>query len=574
MSNKPFSRLVNILAGREAEAEGGGLLLGSSFSRLEKFVHYWVLVTRSFIRNRCLVRASALSYTTLLALIPMLAVAMSVTSLFLKSSGQEQIETFIQQFVDRMVPALIVETNAAVAEGAHNEPSSVSGLDLAPAGVTNLFLPAAPAGGPSATGYNAQLAAARKQAASYIHQFIQNTYSGTLGVTGVILLFWTAIVMLTRVEETFNDIWGASRGRDWWSRIAHYCTTLFLGGLLLTIALGLASGPYFQKTRDLISTVPLLAVVTSQLLPVAVIALTFTLLYKLMPNTKVQFSAALVGGLLAGTAWHVFNLISLHLATRAVNASKIYGSLALVPLLMLGLYTVWIIVLFGAQAAYAYQNRESYFQDKLAENVNQRGREFVALRLMTCVGKRFQGGLPPVTIQNITAELGIPSRLVQQILHPLLAARLVTEIAGAEPAYVPARPLEAINAHHVLLALRAASGQEPGHPESVGARLRRVCAHRGSRTAGRVLGHDARAGESGAGTLELAPPADSESEWRLSTENFHAHKRCPGRVPPYFQAKVCGALPMTRLRTQRSEIPNKPFAAGTIASLRLSMLVA
>jgi membrane protein len=92
--------------------------------------------------------------------------------------------------------------------------------------------------------------------------------------------------------------------------------------------------------------------------------------------------------------------------------------------------------------------------------VNQRGREFIALRLMTCIGQRFQRGQPPVTLQVISLELDIPSRLTQQVLHTLLAAHLVSEIAGAEPAYTPARPLEAITAYHVLHAMRAGSGQE------------------------------------------------------------------------------------------------------------------
>jgi membrane protein len=130
-----------------------------------------------------------------------------------------------------------------------------------------------------------------------------------------------------------------------------------------------------------------------------------------------------------------------------------------VPVFMAGLYFSWLILLFGAQVAYAFQNRRAYLQDKLMENVNQRGREFIALRLMTCIGQRFQNGLPPVTLQKISTELGIPTRLAQQVLQPLLAARLVVEIGGNEPGYTPARPLDAINAHHILHALRAGGGQ-------------------------------------------------------------------------------------------------------------------
>jgi membrane protein len=193
---------------------------------------------------------------------------------------------------------------------------------------------------------------------------------------------------------------------------------------------------------------------------VTLICVTFALFYKLVPNTKVDFSAALVGGSLAGVAWHFYNQLGFLLASRAVSASKIYGGLALIPLLMGGLYVVWLTVLFGAQVAYAFQNRAAYLQEKLAENVNQRGREFVALRLMTCISQRFQRGLPPPTIREISTELGVPSRLAQQVLHTLLAAHLVVEVAGLETGYAPARPLDDINCHHILLAMRATQGQE------------------------------------------------------------------------------------------------------------------
>jgi membrane protein len=461
MANKSLARIIRILTGTFGSRRDELESLQANLSRFEKFLHFWALVWQSFVRNRCPVRAAALSYTTLLALIPMLAVAMSITSIFLKSEGKERIETFIQEFVEHMVPTALPATNVPPVPAAAPPagPGLRDGLATAASADTNSASGLATTNLPPLL-TDERVVVAQKQAAEYIHRFIQNTYSGTLGVTGVVFLLWTAIVMLARVEETFNDIWGVARGRNWLSRVVLYWTTITLGPVLLVAALGLASGPHFQKTRDLIGVVPLLEPVVSQLLPVALISLTFTLFYKLMPNTKVHFGAALVGGTLAGIAWHLFNLFSLYLGTRALNASKIYGGLALIPLLMLGLYGVWVIVLFGAQTAYAFQNRESYLQEKLAENVNQRGREFVALRLMTCIGQRFERGLPPATVPEMSRELGIPSKLIQQVLQTLLAARLVVEVSGAEAAYTPARPLEAINCHHILLAMRATQGQE------------------------------------------------------------------------------------------------------------------
>jgi DNA-binding IscR family transcriptional regulator len=136
-----------------------------------------------------------------------------------------------------------------------------------------------------------------------------------------------------------------------------------------------------------------------------------------------------------------------------------YGSIGLIPVFMIGLYFSWVFLLLGAQIAYAFQNRAAYLQDRLADNVNQRGREFVALRLMTRLGERFYNGAPPATVNQLSKELGIPTRLTHSILRTLAANSLVRELAGVEAAFVPGRPLDTISAHDILYALRTGTGQ-------------------------------------------------------------------------------------------------------------------
>jgi len=488
MSKKWFTRLSRIASGAFETAKEDGFSLESSLTKFERFVHFWVLVGRSFVRNRCPVRASALSYTTMLALIPMLAVAMSITSAILKSEGQVRIKQFIEQFVDNIVPtASVIEavrteaateipeafTNelAAIQFDATNFLATYATTDPTSASNDSPQIIIAPTAADASAAISATNTAAAgvtqvkqnvsREAANMIYGFAEKSYSGALGVTGMIFLVLTAILTLTRVEETFNDIWGVTQGREWWSRITNYFFTISLGPVLLIAALGMANGPSFSKTRDLITIVPFIEPLISTYLPLILICFTFAMFYKLVPNTKVAFSAALVGGSLAGILWHFYNKIVVHLASTAVSANAIYGGLFMIPLLMGGLYVVWLTVLFGAQVAYAFQNRAAYLQDRLAENVNQRGREFVALRLMTFIGQRFHRGLPPATIREISSELGIPSRLVQQVLRTLLLAGLVVEVAGVESGFSPARPLDAINCHHILIALRATQGQEP-----------------------------------------------------------------------------------------------------------------
>ncbi len=243
-------------------------------------------------------------------------------------------------------------------------------------------------------------------------------------------------------------------------RIVLYWGVISLAPMLLAVALGLASGPHLEGTRKLLTTLPFVSNLVFQFLPVVILCLTFAAFYALMPNTKVHWRAALAGGLAGGILFHLNNMVSVLYVSRVVSNSKIYGSLGLVPVFMIGLYFAWLILLFGAQVAYAYQNRASYFEEKQIENINQRGREFIALRLMTFISERFLRGEPPPSAVETAEALAVPTRLVQQIMQTLSAARLVTEAAGTDPAYLPARPLEHINCHDILLALRASQGQE------------------------------------------------------------------------------------------------------------------
>lgn len=472
MANKRIVRLIKILAGTHS---GSGDELVQLEGKLERFTHFWVLVTKSFIRNRCLVRAAALSYSSLLALIPLLAVVIGVTSSLLKEQGEDRIYAGINKFIFSMMPPASLDTNGS---GVSLNLSPLS-VRLAPTNSTTATNPstmdtnrlmdtnittgtmAVVSGTNSPAGEIPPVSvSAQKTAAKWIHDSVQNVQSGTLGVTGMVFLVFIAIAMISRVEETFNDIWGVTRGRNWLLRIVLYWAAITLCPLVTIGALGLAGSAHLQTARDFFTHMPVFGSLLFDLLPLILLWFTFALVYQLVPNTKVKFSAAFIGGLVAGTLWHVNNLFGFLYVSRVVTNTNMYGSLGLVPVFMAGLYFSWTILLFGAQVAYAFQNRLAYLQDRLADNVNQRGREFVALRLMTCLGLRFQNGARPATIPDISTELSVPSRLVQQVLHTLLCARLVTETHAQETGYVPARPLEDINAWQILLAMRTVGGQE------------------------------------------------------------------------------------------------------------------
>jgi uncharacterized BrkB/YihY/UPF0761 family membrane protein/DNA-binding IscR family transcriptional regulator len=511
-----------------------------------RFAHFWLLVGKSFVRNRCPVRASALAYTTLLALIPLLAVGVSIGTSFLQSQGKQPVEDMIRGLVRNVAPMLDLEVKSDTAASENN-------LDKV---VTN------------------------------INEFIGKVNTGTVGITGTIALIFVAIGLLRTIEATFNDIWGITHGRGWVASIIQYWATITLGPVVLLLVVGLTTGPHFAKTKRILGlslltgrdikdpdalmkqllapntdikpvaqfirdglakekdesfaravrrfesgkTDPkslrktlaeslnglldgktfyntnLFAGVTLSaetarllatnpkghdldllnkrlleeafpeaiqrtswewvgttgfyLLPFVLLSLAFGAFYQLMPNTRVQPVAALVGGIVGGTLWQLNNKLSVLYVSKAASYSQIYSGLAVIPLFLVGMYFSWLILLFGAQVAYAYQNRQSYLQEKQAEGVNQRGREFVALRVMTLIAQHFLHGEKPPGVNLIASTLSVPSRLVSRIVQPLLEAKLIVEVMDREVLYSPARPLSQITAHDVLLALRAGQGME------------------------------------------------------------------------------------------------------------------
>jgi membrane protein len=461
-----FPRLRKLWREGRELVEETGWRPDHELSALHKLLHFCVLVWRSFSRNRCPVRAAALAYTTLLALIPMLAIVMSITSTFLKSEGEEQIDHFIIHSIETVMPRAM--TSAETAGGATNQTAEAGGVgttNQATAGTTAQSVTNGPAGRSQrkllpSFAQEEQAVRARRQLARSIHEFIRNTRSSALGITGTLALIFTAISMLGTIETTFNDIWGVARGRSWFTRVVVYWSVISLAPMLLALAVGLASGSHSQSAQRIITSTPLIGTLIFRLLPVVLLILALAAFYRFMPNTKVHWSAALVGGVLAGTLWHLNSLVSVLYVSRVVSNSRIYGSLGLVPVFMLGLYLFWWILLFGAQVAYAFQNRASYMEQRQVETIDQRGREVVALRVSARIARRFLRGEPPPTVSQMGKELNVPTRLIQELLQHLCAARLIVQTTEQEPGYLPARPLETITCHELLLALRTVRGQQ------------------------------------------------------------------------------------------------------------------
>lgn len=434
-------------------------------SRLHRWAHFWLLVYKSFVRNRCPVRAASLSYTTLLALVPLLAVVVSITTSILQKRGEEPVNRLINKLVDYVAPALDLE--ARVDE--FDEPETTNAPPLITTNssgvvLTNFGLSTNASGivatNSASTTNAAPVLTGRERVVKQITGFIANIRTGALGITSVLALLFVGISLLRTIEATFNDIWGVTRGRGWVKSIVYYWAAITLGPLFLVGALTLTTGPHLEGTREWLDRVPFLGSIVFHVLPFVILSVGFASFYAAMPNTRVRFKAAMIGGVIGGCLWQLNNLFNIIYVSRVVTYTNIYGSLGVFPLFLVGMYFSWLIMLLGAQVAYAFQNRDAYIQEKQAESVNQRGKEFVALRLMTHIARNFSEGRQPLSSIELSKQLAVPSQLVQKVLCSLAQSGLVVEIADSEARFTPGRPLDRISAYDVVCSLRAGSGNE------------------------------------------------------------------------------------------------------------------
>jgi len=413
------SRLHQIHAEVAAALHEGGPVHHDpqSLNRLQRVTHFWALVVRFFWKNRCQVRASALAYTTLMALVPLLAVSVSMLALFQIDNAESSIDQGIAQLVQHVAPTL-----------------GLSGQQEADA--------------------------SRKAVVTSIVSYVSKIRFGTIGVTAMIGLVFAAISLMRTIEVAFNDIWGVSRSRSWWNSILLYWGVLTLGPVVLALV---TTSSYVKATFDRVEwmqRLPLLGVFNTALLPIITLTLAFGLFYLLMPNTRVEPRAAAIGAAVAATLWWANTQLGALYNTRVVTYTEIYGLLGAVPLFLLGLYFSWLILLFGSQVAYVFQNRGAYLQERQAEAIHQNGREFAALRLMTAIGLAFQGGDRPASADSLANGLGIPPRLARQLLKSLSSAGLLHETSGIDSTYVPAKPLGGLTVHDILQAIRTAHGRD------------------------------------------------------------------------------------------------------------------
>ena len=362
-----------------------------------------ILALREFAEDKCQLRASALTFYSLLSIVPVVAMAFGIAKgfgfekvlekqLLNKVSGQEQVFTQVFDFAKTL---------------------------------------------------------------------LENTKGGLVAGIGVVVLFWTVIKVLTNIERSFNDIWGIKKTRPLGRKFSDYLSVMVICPILLIVSSSITVFITTQTTM-IIDKFVVLGVVAPfiffvlKILPYGMIAILFTFIYIFMPNTKVNFKSALIGGVIGGVLYVLSQWAYITFQVGAGKFNAIYGSFAALPLFLIWLQLSWLIVLFGAEISFAHQNVDMFEFEPDCLNASNNFKKLLSLRITQLIVKNFTLGLKPLEVKQISQTLEIPTRLLRQILFELVESRILNETKTEdykEVGYQPAIDIDLMSIQYVINAL-------------------------------------------------------------------------------------------------------------------------
>ncbi|MCK5862393.1 MAG: YihY/virulence factor BrkB family protein, partial [Candidatus Hydrogenedentes bacterium] len=277
-----------------------------------------------------------------------------------------------------------------------------------------------------------------------------------IGVSGLLFILSTVFGFMRNVEYTFNRIWGVRQQRNLLRVVSDYMMITLLLPFVAALIMGISAALESQYIVDMLGPFAV-GLRGTQFL---ILCLTFTLVYMFVPNTKVYFRYALLGGVV-GSALYMLNSWSyVKFQTGLTRYTWFFSTFALFPLLLMYIYFSWLILLFGALVSYAYQNEKTFAMERLAEHATFAYREALAVRFMVEMARRFRHAQYPMTVKEAAENWNVPSRLVTETINSLTQAKLVTACATTPETYQPAQSPTAIKVIDVINAIRE-SGQDP-----------------------------------------------------------------------------------------------------------------
>lgn len=299
-----------------------------------------------------------------------------------------------------------------------------------------------------------------QQVIGFAQNMLDNTKGGMIAGIGVVVLFWSVIKVLSHIENAFNHIWGV-RSRTFIRKLSDYLTIMLICPVLVILSGSVTVFITSQVSAisdkfGLLQMVGPAIFIGLKLLPYALIWVLFTLVYIIMPNTRVRFDGALLAGVIAGTAYQAVQAAYIHFQIIVAKYNAIYGSFAALPLFLLWLQISWIIVLIGAEISHAYQN-----SDRVDETAGGREMSIFRTRLMALTICRhvvglFHQGRPAQTATQIADELALSPALVDNLSDLLVKGNILVKIGGDSDngsALQPARDIGRLTVNAVVAAL-------------------------------------------------------------------------------------------------------------------------
>lgn len=264
---------------------------------------------------------------------------------------------------------------------------------------------------------------------SFVNSYLEHTKSGIILGIGLVFMLYTVVMLTRNVEQTFNDIWHVENRKNIMRTFTDYLSIFFLIPIVIIIMSGLSlflSTMASQAGMDVVLG-PIMQIVVD-LIPFLLMWLAFTGLYTLMPNTKVKFCSCIVPGLLASIAMYILQWFYINAQMFISNYNAIYGSFAALPLFMLWVQFSWTICLFGAELSYTNQNLEEFAFSTGAQQMSHRSKLIVSVLLLSKICQRFNEGGKPYTAVELKQATDVPVSIVRDLLHDLVEANILIEI--------------------------------------------------------------------------------------------------------------------------------------------------
>jgi len=331
-----------------------------------------VLAGRSFVNENLQNKASALTYSTLLAIVPLLAVLLGIA----KGFGLQDI------------------VRNALAD----------------------YFP----------GHDLELT----KAFEFVDSYLAQAQGGVILGIGLILLFYTVVNLISNIENTFNDIWQIKKSRSFPRKVTDYLALFLILPILMTASSGISIFISTIQNTILEQFVFLTPFIDGllKIAPFVITSLVFTALYIFLPNTRVKFIPGLIAGVIAGFAFQFFQFIYISGQIWVSKYNAIYGSFAAIPLLLLWLQLSWLICLFGSSLAYAAQNVRKFNFERDSRNISRRYKDFITVMITSLIIKRFETGEKPYTADELSQTYHIPLRLTTELLYLLTELHILTEV--------------------------------------------------------------------------------------------------------------------------------------------------